>query len=173
MDCDSTFQLIAGKSKFNNITYVHGKIAFGLQSRKNYHHDIENKSYVPIMNKISKFLESPMYDSKRVIKAKDGRITNPAYEYLNIITKSMKTHSILINYLSKYPFITHKYLNYLNYKEVYDLRLIENDKSKILDLVLELKKNHNTTRTIFNYDYLYHSKLLLKSKKLSIKEELT
>jgi hypothetical protein len=71
-------------------------------------------------------------------------------------TSSLKNKK-LINYLTKYPLFTSKYLNYQDWKKAYDLFYKKEQKNKkIYEEIKNLKLNMNKSRKIYTWNHLIH-----------------
>ena len=123
------------KNVKNNVNYEYNKIEF---------------SYFDVMTKIKTFLS---VRNVRIIK----RIRSMNYLELGyeIRTSKLNSNEILINYLNKYPLYTSKYLDYLCWKDIYDLK--KNKKYKLkeeIDLLMSLKSAMNSKRVSFDWNLL-------------------
>jgi hypothetical protein len=81
---------------------------------------------------------------------------NKAIE-LNYEIRTLKKESnqILINYLTKYPIFSSKYLEYINWKEIYNIKVNkENNTIEGTNRLVLLKSSKNNKRTYFNWDHL-------------------
>jgi hypothetical protein len=88
------------------------------------------------------------------VSLKNIRENTPHPQY-RLRTMSLDTNLILIHYLNEYPLFGSKYLDYNNWKEIFNLfnprfRYSQYNIDKILDLKSEL----NDKRTIFTWNHL-------------------
>jgi hypothetical protein len=128
------------------IRYSSNHIAckFSLEQRMNY--DKTNESYENILNNIALFLETKLNIRKRITIKKS---------YFIIRIENQKTVNNLINYLDSFPLLSSKYLDYLIWKEVYEI--IKNKNHMTLEnkeLILKLKNSMNNKRSLFTWDHI-------------------
>ena len=126
-----------------------------ISQRKYYHITIQNNnytnSYLPIMEEIKKFLS---VSQLIVINRNRNNFIELGYE---IRTVKKKSCDILIDYLTKYPLFSSKHLDYLNWLNIIEVQKESKNKTKTIEysnFILKLKKNMNTSRTIFNWKHL-------------------
>ena len=96
------------------------------------------------MQDIANFLE---------VSLKWRKINN--YAQFNITTSSYKSNKLLIDYLTKYPLFTSKYLNYMDW--VCGLNLFYNkskNKATILKMIKIIKRGMNKKRKNLTWDHL-------------------
>jgi hypothetical protein len=65
----------------------------------------------------------------------------------------MASNTKLVSYLNKYPIFGSKYLNYLDWLKVLELKRSKSD-YKCINEVIEIKNNMNDKRTKFVWDHL-------------------
>lgn len=103
-----------------------------------------------IMKKIADFLEVKVSSYQRK-KA-------PYSIELTVKTQSIKNNDILVNYLTKFPLWSSKFLNYSDWLIAMDLfKKVYNTKNKsedILNEIREIKERMNDKRENFNWDHL-------------------
>jgi hypothetical protein len=99
--------------------------------------DINGKDLFTIMNLISFNLITPL---KLIINNSQYRLR----------TNSKISNDILIKYLDKYPLYTSKYLDYLDWKEGYNIF----NTTKDIQLFQSLKKGMNDYRTYYTWNHL-------------------
>ena len=99
------------------------------------------------MSKISLFLDVNLYSRTR--KTNFG-LSNT----FMVMAHSEKNLINIINYFSKYPLFSSKYLNYKDWLKVYNLKINNKLTKDYLNEVLIIKNNFNSKRTQFNWDHL-------------------
>nr|YP_010710792.1 hypothetical protein P2Z26_mgp24 [Gonatophragmium mori]WCZ71156.1 hypothetical protein [Gonatophragmium mori] len=107
-----------------------------------------------LMDKVRNFLNiKNVNEIKRIRKD----FVELSYE---VRTTKKESCDILINYLSKYPLFSSKHQDFLNWKDIYYIRLYKKYKtSEGTSQLISLKNSMNTKRTQFNWDSLnnfYH-----------------
>lgn len=107
--------------------------------------DSWNKDNIIYMQKIAEFLH---------ITVKLNARKNRNKEYL-IRTTNKKSNDILVNYLTKFPLFSSKYLDYLDWYKVYKLYnpKLKHTKENIKIITLS-KSSMNNSRIYFNWDHL-------------------
>jgi hypothetical protein len=125
-------------------------------------------SNAPIMNILAEFLNvnvssvrwaEPSGCIARAAHARRYEYKKPPYSLvLTVKTQSIKNNEILINYLSKFPLWSSKYLNYIDWLKAFEIfkqvYRIGNKSDEIYDELTLIKKGMNNDRTIFNWDHL-------------------
>lgn len=149
-DADGNFSLIITKRK-NRMNFRVSQ-QFRLEIRQNYpgtHLDsLLDRSYHPIMMKISCFLQTNLLSRTRIVNEKTY------FAYL-AISHSFKSHEILLDYFNRYPLVSSKRLNYEDWCKVKSLRK-EKDKLNQEDLnkILTIKNNFNSKRQRYDFSHL-------------------
>nr|YP_009558599.1 hypothetical protein [Capillidium heterosporum]AZZ06699.1 hypothetical protein [Capillidium heterosporum] len=133
IDSDGYFAIKGFTSK------SHIALQFYLAQRK---YDKSGESFEPILQKIAEFL-------KTSLKLRSIR----GYLQLNITTSNKKSNQILIDYLTKYPLFTSKYLNYIDWKYAYEL-YSQKKHPIIYKEISGIKINMNNNRKKLNRDHL-------------------
>ena len=78
--------------------------------------------------------------------------------YYIIRTTNRKSNTKMVNYLNKYPLFSSKYLDFIDWLNIYNL--MDKDKnsinniSKNIDIILKIKNSMNNQRTYYNWDHL-------------------
>lgn len=108
-------------------------------------------SYLTVMEKIKDFLKvSRLIEINRTLRS--DNFNEKGYE---IRTVKKESCTILIDYLSIYPLFSSKYLNYLNWVQIHDIRINKKYKTiKYSNLLFSLKKTTNNLRTEYNWKHL-------------------
>lgn len=102
--------------------------------------NLNNEDIWEIMHKISSFLSTNL------------KFRTKANQYW-IRTNSLESNLKLIEYLTKYPLFSSKYMDYIAWKEVIEFIKNREQKEK-LNEILKLKESMNSKRTFFNWDHL-------------------
>ena len=122
-----------------------------VSQRQVYHRisDLTDNSYLTLMENMTNYLEVTKVNS---INRTHLEYVELAYE---IRTDRRVSCAILINYLSRYPLFSSKYLDYLAWEQIHNLNVSREyrtiDGTKRLQC---LKASINTLRTVFNWDHL-------------------
>lgn len=122
--------------------------------------DIINLNYFKIMSKIATYFNVELYSRNRELNLKNNNLneTKIYYTYIIIINNIDKNIKV-IEYFNKYPLLSSKYLDYCKWKEIIEYTNIYSQSSESsYNLGLEIRKNYNNTRTIFNWDHLKNLK---------------
>jgi LAGLIDADG DNA endonuclease family protein len=107
-------------------------------------------SYVKIMNEIMRYLNVSNLRTINRIRTKE--YTELGYE---IRTLKIESNKILINYLDKYPLFSSKYLDYLDWKDIFEMKINKKYKSKEGgELLVSLKSSMNKNRSKFDWKHL-------------------
>lgn len=107
-------------------------------------------SYYRIMNEIKIFLN---VSNLRIInRTRKNDFIELGYE---IRTSKIKSNCILINYLDKYPLFSSKYLDSLNWKNIYEIKINKIYKlEEGTNLLIALKSQMNNNRINFDWEHL-------------------
>lgn len=140
------------KNIVNSVKYY-----MGISQRQIYHRisqgDNYSSSYLPIMEEIKNFLKVSRL--KEINRTRDN-FNEKGYR---IRTDKKESRTILIDYLSKYPLFSSKYLDYLDWVKIHKISTEKKYKTaEYIKLLFYLKKNMNTLRIEFNWkhlDYFY------------------
>jgi len=124
-----------------------------LSQRKFYHREILDNnytnSYFDVMDAIKHFLKVSKLTDVRNIRL---NYIEEAYEVRTVRRESCV---ILIDYLSKYPLFSSKYLDFMDWKKIKEIHVSKSYKNlEYSNLLISLKNNMNTNRTYFNWDHL-------------------
>jgi hypothetical protein len=115
---------------------------FELSQRQKDHLGYSNEFFLA---NISKFLN---------VSLKNTRENTPHPQY-RLRTMSLKTNLLLVDYLNEYPLFGSKYLDYKNWKEIFNLFNPKFNYSKEnIDKILDIKSNMNDNRTVFIWNHL-------------------
>lgn len=104
------------------------------------------ESYEPILNQICLFLNVKLATRTRL---------NFKNSYYIVRVENQNSSQILINYIKKYPLLSSKYLDYLDWEKSFGI-IFKKEHMTIQgkELILDLKKNMNDKRTKFNWSHL-------------------
>lgn len=85
----------------------------------------------------------------------NNSIHNTNIEYFLISASSTKSRGVIVNYLTQFPLLSSKRLNYLDWLTCHYLILSRNHTTQEgRDQALKLKSSMNSQRTYFNWDHL-------------------
>lgn len=146
IDADGNFSLNVYKRKNNNYRVI---CEFRIELTQNYKNSFitDNGAYFNIVSKISSEFNVNIYSR--------SRNTNYGFSQNFIIVFFSKESLLLLkDYLNKYPLFSSKYLNYLDFYKVIELKNNYKLTKDYIEEVLKIKKNFNKNRTIFNWDHL-------------------
>ena len=117
---------------------------FSLEQRMIYPKTQE--SYFTILNQIALFLNIKLATRTRV---------NYKNSYYILRVENQNSNKILIDYFNKYPLLSSKYLDYLEWKYSFNLILNKEHKTEQgIETILAAKNKMNDKRTNFNWDHL-------------------
>ena len=138
IEADGHFSVRSGKvGTFNKV-----ECKFELVQRQLDHLGNNNEIF---LKDIGSFLKAP------VKKIRENR----SYPQVRIRTLNKESNNLLIGYLKKYPLFGSKYLDYLNWHEIFLLfepRFKSTERN--LELVSKIKLEMNDRRTFFVWDHL-------------------
>lgn len=148
LDADSNFYLTFQLNADSLATQV--QLYMRLSQRQEYSHreSALPTSYVPIMQSIAAFLSASfsVYTRERANNTENGCL---------LVAKSAISRQALIDYLSEYPLLSSKRLDYLDWVSAHNMRM---DKvTRTLDgtaSLQSLKSGMNDTRTRFDWSHL-------------------
>lgn len=106
-------------------------------------------SYLPVLEAIAKLLETKVNPYTRAY-------SNKAIEHgYRLRASSLKQRNNLIQYLDKYPLLSSKRLDYLDWLEAHNIRVNKAYKTtEGLNRLITLKTGMNTKRTFFDWTHL-------------------
>lgn len=105
----------------------------------------KNNTLFYILTDICNFLCTNLLSKNRKTKYSESNFT------FIVISHSIKSHSILINYLNKYQLYSSKYNNYISWLKIYNLIL---EKKHLTLSGQKYISDFNKTRTTYNWDHL-------------------
>lgn len=152
-DCDSNFLITFTTSNLGIAKNIH--LTYRLSQRQEYHRDSSTgTSYLKVLTIIATaFLVKPsLYERERVNPKKNQSFTEKGFL---VTVKGLDSRITLINYFTKFPLLSSKYLDYLNWVEAHEL--ISKKQYKSVEgtaKLLKLKSSMNSLRTNFNWKHL-------------------
>lgn len=150
IDSDGSFSLTFNISKVNNFA-KNIILLMRISQRQNYHvrEAIYGSSYLNIMLAIANRLNTNLNSNER----RRGTFIE---KYFLIAVKSLSSRIILINYLKKYPLLSSKGIDSIDWIERHSIVETKTYKSKKgTDKLLLLKSGINNLRSKFNWSNLY------------------
>ena len=156
-DADGNFNVIITKRK-NNKTRV--QIQFRIEVKEFYtKHSVTMteslSSFTPICSMIATFFDLGLYHRTRKKK----------YHLIIITTTSVRTNGKVIEYFDKFPLLSSKYLDYVDWKTIHNMQ------EKKLHLTVkgvkiceEIKQNMNSKRNKFSWKHLNNFYLQVDKK---------
>lgn len=150
-DADGNFSINIHKRTNKNTTRV--LLSYRLEINQNYHKlDKEgNKiSFFSIISKIGLYLGVTVYSRSRIMKDK-------IYYSFIVISHNKLSNSKVCDYFNKYPLLSSKYLDYKDWKNIFNLQNLNSLTTSYLDNAIKIKKDFNKTRTTFVWDHLHNN----------------
>lgn len=147
-DADGNFSINIHLRSNKNLTRV--QLYYRLEIRQNYHRSETNDikvSYFYIMSLLSEYLGVNVFSRNRLIKDRHF------YSYI-VISHNKNSNLKLIEYFNKYPLISSKYLDYLDWLHIFNLQQTHSITTHYIEEAIKIRKNFNSTRTIFSWDHL-------------------
>jgi hypothetical protein len=175
-DADGNFSINIHKRKNKNYTRV--QPCFSLEIRQTYHrinnHISESSSnnvgdnksqktitlspthkgmtggeegYFYIMSKIANYFKVNLYNRSRTLN-------NKVFSSFTIMAHNQNSLYISINYFNKYPLLSSKYLDYLDWLTIVELRRMNVNTLSYLDKAIITRKDFNKSRTTFTWNHL-------------------
>ncbi len=148
-DADGWFYLnLTGHYAKDGFTKNRSRIQcrFALSQREIYKRT--NESFVNIMSELSKYFKCNL----NYKLASHPSFKEPA-KLLVFYLQSNKKHHLVINFFNKYPLMSSKYLNYLDYCKALSFLSRPLTYEEILN-IRNIKNSMNNKRTYFNWDHL-------------------
>ena len=147
-DADGNFSINIHLRSNKNLTRV--QLFYRLEIRQSYHRSEseENKvSYYKIMSILSEYLAVNVFSRNRIIKDRHF------YSYI-VMAHNKNSKLKLIEYFNKYPLISSKYLDYLDWLHIFNLQQTHSLTTLYLEEAIKIRKNFNSTRTTYTWDHL-------------------
>ena len=122
------------------------KISCRLRIEQRMFYPITNESYAEILTVITKFLGCNLLT--RLQKSTGNN-------YYNITASNKVSLRIIIDYITKYPLYSSKYLDYKDWKKIAELVIESTQYSEEgIALTENVRSNMNRQRTVFSWDHL-------------------
>src|SRR5882757_9746264 len=148
-DADGNFSINIHQRKNKNSSRV--QPFFRIEIRQNYHRkDIitgENLSYFFIMSKIANYFGVNLYSRSR-------NINDKVFSSFIFMAVNQNSLDITINYFNKFPLLSSKYLDYLDWLKIVEIRKKSSQTSVYLDLATQTRKDFNKNRVTFSWKHL-------------------
>lgn len=151
-DCDSNF-LITYTNQLGIAKNI--QLTYRLSQRQNYHRTSESgTSYLPILTEIAKTFNTKLtsFERSRI----NVKTNNNFIELGYLVTvKSLSSRNELKKYFSRFPLLSSKHLDYINWIESHEL--VVSKKYKTIEgtsKLIQLKNTMNSQRSYFNWDHL-------------------
>ena len=115
-----------------------------------YFNEASGQVFIGISQK-NKYLLEPL------IHIYGGRvdISSPKVEaFKYVIYRKAELFNLIDNYFNKYPLISSKYLDYLDWLHVFNLQETHSLTTLYLEEAIKIRKNFNSTRTTYTWDHL-------------------
>ena len=152
-DCDSNFLISFTTSNLGIAKNI--QLTYRLSQRQEYHRESSaGTSYLNILTTIATaFLIKPtLYQRERINPKTKQSYSEKGYL---VTVKGLESRIALINYFTKFPLLSSKYLDYLNWVEAHELVNKKQYKTVVgTAKLLELKTSMNSLRTNFNWKHL-------------------
>ncbi|KAH7917094.1 homing endonuclease [Leucogyrophana mollusca] len=143
-DADGNFSINIHQRKNKNSSRV--QPFFRLEIRQNYHRDDkitkDKLSYYFIMSQIANFLGVNLYSRSRNLNEK-------VFSSFIVMVANQSSLDITINYFNKFSLLSSKYLDYLDWLKIVEIRKKSNQTSFYLKLTNLIRKDFNKTRVTF------------------------
>lgn len=110
-----------------------------------------NESFYPIVTAIAILFNTKVYSRSRVNMLNTGK----TYSSYIVMACSKENMPLVIDYFSKYPLLSSKYLDYQDWTKIVNVILTKGQKtSEAFKLAEKIRTNYNKTRHTFNWDHL-------------------
>ena len=104
-------------------------------------------SFFSIMSKLANYLNSNVLSRSRIIGEKQ-------YYSFILMAHSQISLNKTIEYFSRFPLLSSKYLDYKSWAYVLELQKTNSRTTSYLNEALNIRKDYNATRTTYNWDHL-------------------
>lgn len=154
-DGDSNFSItLTDRKKKGVITSKRVQTFFRIELRQNYHREVSinqgGTSYFEILDKIARYLKVNLYSRSREQNDK------VFYSYM-VISHNSESHKKTIEYFSRYPLYSSKYLAYKDWKYVVEKNQLRNGKpltDEDIEEIQKIKDQFNNKRKEFDFSHL-------------------
>lgn len=168
-DADGNFSINIHKRKNKNTTRV--QPYFCIEVRQTYHRlndkpfliqqiqkdvncsnklentDVFKISYYIIMSKLATYFNVNLYSRNR-------NLNDKIFSSFTLMATNQNSLNATINYFDKFPLISSKYLDYLDWSKIVKLKKVNALTSSYLDQAISIRKDFNKTRTTFTWKHL-------------------
>jgi hypothetical protein len=129
---------------------------YRLELRQNYPKEVLDhlggNSYFNILSKVSTYFKVNLYSRTRT--------TNYGLSQSFIVMAYSKDSlKLVVKYFNEYPLFSSRYLNYLDFLKIIELKEKNPLTKDYLEEVLKIKNNFNKNRIFFNWDHLKNLKV--------------
>ena len=155
-DADANFSMNIHKRSNKNSTRV--QLFYRLEIRQTYHrlnNDGEQVSFFSIMSKVANYLNSNVLSRSRIIGEKQ-------YYSFILMAHSQISLNKIIEYFSRFPLLSSKYLDYKSWAYVLELQKTNSRTTSYLEEAIKIRKDYNATRTTYNWNHLINCYLIRK-----------
>ncbi len=154
-DGDGNFSItLTDRKKKGVITSKRVQAFFRIELRQNYHREVSiyqgGTSYFEILDKIARYLKVNLYSRSREQKDK------VFYSY-TVISHNSESHLKVLDYFTRYPLYSSKYLAYKDWKYVVEQIQLRNGKPLTAENIKEIqriKDQFNNKRKEFDFSHL-------------------
>lgn len=157
-DSDGNFNINISKRKGTNNIRI--QLSFRIEQKEQIKKYVSNQlggaSYYNICFKIANYFNVSLYNRIR-------KLNNKEFSIYLITAHNSKSHDLVISYFEKYPLLSSKYLNFIDWSTIHFMRkgkkyISEEELIKCINI----KNRFNNKRINFNWDHLLlnYNKLL-------------
>jgi hypothetical protein len=147
-DADGNFNINISKRKNTMRIQLSFRIEQKQLTNRLINDNLGSPSYINICLKIAKYFNVSLYTRTRKLNDKEFLM------YL-IVTHNSESHRLVCDYFQKYPLLSSKHLNYLDWSIIYYL---QKEKKHLTpegySRCIEIKNRFNNKRTRLNWDHL-------------------
>lgn len=144
IDSDGNFSITLSGSYKSDDTETRGRVRCIFSLNQSELNRISGESNIPFMTKLAEFFQVKLYDKLE----KSPLFKEPAKK-VAFYAQSDRKHFIITSYLTKFPLMTSKYLDYLSFFKGLNYLGKRLTREEILE-VRALKESMNNRRTEFN-----------------------
>ena len=147
-DADANFSINIHKRSDKNSTRV--QLYYRLEIKQNYHiteSDGKKASFFPLMSQIGMYLGVTVHSRSRSVKDKN-------FHSFTVISQNKISNLKILDYFSKYPLLSSKYLDFKDWAHILDLQNSNPVTTSYLDKAKKIRTDFNSTRTTYNWDHL-------------------
>lgn len=151
IDTDGTFSIKLEGSYGSDDSEVRGRVKCVFSLNQSALNRITGESNLTFMTDLANFFKVNL--NKKVVKCPGPGFIKPSYDALVLFAQSDKKHYLIASYLTKFPLMTSKHLNYLCFYKGLSYLGKRLTPEEILE-VRNIKNSMNNKRTEFNWDHL-------------------